>query len=281
MNMGKKLFRFLSTAFNRWNQHDATSMAASLSYFAIFSIAPLLVMLLGITGLVFDQVYVQQQVLAYLTKLLGSQASTLIGELLLTQFTHTSSIFALLFGSITLILGATGIVGQLQSILNKIWEIPESHRSGVGYLIKSKIAAIILVFVLAILLIGSILLSTFVNYLKGYFLPLYMSTIPVTDTVLTLFFLTLFFTIVFGYLPHRKTKLIHIFPGAVLTAGLIFLGKYAVSLYLTSTSSISAFGAASALVVLLLWVYFMSLLILFGAEMTRLLEERYTSDTIS
>ncbi|MFN7161229.1 MAG: YihY/virulence factor BrkB family protein [Candidatus Gracilibacteria bacterium] len=272
----KKIFKFLTTAFNRWNEHEATSMAASLSYFAIFSIAPLLVMMLGIAGLVFDQAYVQTQILAYLAALLGAQASTLIGDLLLTQLNPTTSYFALIFGIVTLILGATGIVGQLQNILNKIWEIPGNKRSGVGYLIKSKIAAVILVFVLAVLLIVSILLSTFVSYLNSY-LPLYMAVVPLSDTLLTLFFLTLFFIIVFGYLPHRKPNLLKVLPGALITAILIFLGKYAVSIYLSSSKSISAFGAASALVILLLWIYFMSLLILFGAEITRMLEERSTT----
>lgn len=251
-------------------------MAASLSYFAIFSIAPLLVMMLGIAGLVFDQTYVQTQILAYLAALLGAQASMLIGDLLLTQLNPTSSFFALLFGIVTLIVGATGIVGQLQNILNKIWEIPENRRSGFGYLVKSKVAAVILVFVLAVLLIGSILLSTFVTYLNSY-LPLYMAVVPLSDTILTLFFLTLFFTIVFAYLPRRKTKLLKVIPGAVITAIIIFLGKYAISIYLSSSNSISAFGAASALVILLLWIYFMSLLLLFGAEITRMLEERNTS----
>lgn len=273
----KKLWKLLMLAGDGWIAHEAPTMAASLSYFAIFSIAPLLVIILAIAGFVFDQTYVQELLLGSLRGVVGEETTLLIHNLLKVQLNPLSSLQAFLFGLATLLLGATGIVNQLQAILNKVWEIPASEWGGMKNYMKSKILAVVLVFVLALLIMFSIFINIALAYVTTSitdYIPWYTRLLPFVDTIAIITFLTLFFTIVFAYLPYRKIAMQKVFRGAFATAILVYMGKYLISIYLSFSTASSAFGAASAVVVMLVWIYMMSLLVLFGAEVTRILETR-------
>lgn len=269
----KRVWNLLTRAAEGWVAHEAPTMAASLSYFAIFSLAPLLVILLALAGFVLDQQSVQTLMLESLRAVVGKESTILIHDLLKVQFNPLSSLQAFFFGLATLLLGATGIVNQLQAILNKVWEIPPSQWGGMKNYVKSKIMAVGILCVLALLVVVSVFVNSVLVYIAPY-LQHFSLGFALLELLLIISVLTAFFSIVFAYLPYRKIAVRRVLRGAFATAVFVYMGKYLISLYLSFSTTSSAFGAASAVVILLVWIYMISLLVLYGAEVTRILEQK-------
>jgi len=259
----------------------STTQAAALSYYTIFSLPPLLLLILMILGAVVDPREAQQQLQGQLGALMGPSASRQVATMMEqahqpgsgNALTTILSIAALLFG-------ATGAFGQLQSALNRAWEVmPDPEKGGIKAVLLKRVFSfgmiLSIAFLLLVSLVLSALLSAFGNALNQY-LPSGISGVllQVINQVVSLLVITLLFAAIFKVLPDARVAWRDVWVGAVFTAVLFVVGKYLIGLYLGQSNPGQAFGAAGSLAVMFVWVYYSSMILLFGAEFTQVWAKR-------
>jgi membrane protein len=239
----------------------------------MFSIAPLLLIAIAIAGLVFGQEAARGNIVHEIEGTVGRPA----GEAIQTMLSHTSStggsITATVVGVVILLLGASGVFVQLQDALNTIWKVAPRPGRTIREMIRDRFLSFSTVLGLGFLLLVSMIISAALSALNQFLTP---EALPGgtylwqgINLLVSLAILTVLFALIFKYLPDAKITWHHVWIGAGVTAVLFTLGKYLIGLYLGRGSTTSTFGAAGSLVVILVWVYYSSQLILFGAEFTR------------
>jgi len=255
---------------------DCLSRAAAIAYFTLFSIAPLLVIAMAIAGLVFGEEAVRGAVSAQLVGLLGPAAAEAVEQAIRGASTLGTGMVAGLIGIVTLLLTASGTFGELQSALNAIWKTPSATagpgEGTVSRLLRARAAAFGLVAATGFLLLTSLVVSAgiaaFGTWVHGL-LPGTELLLQVANAAVSLLILTLLFAAIYKLLPDRRIAWRDVGIGAFATALLFTIGKTLISLYIGSTAIATSFGAAGALVIVLVWVYYSSLIFLLGAEFTR------------
>lgn len=249
----------------------ALALSAATAYYAIFSIAPLLVLTVGVTGLVFGEDRVRQEVAAQLQSFVGGKSAQLIESMMSAQY-KGGSLMATIVGGIALFIGATGVFGQLQTALNTIWGVTSKPGHGLWLFIRDRVLSLAMVLAIGFLLLVSMALSTFLNAFAHYIgaimsLPPWI--VPAFDAFVSFIVITLLFALIFKVLPDVKIEWRDVWMGAVGTALLFTAGKALLSLYLSHEVDASAYGAGSAFVVILMYIYYSSLILFFGAEFTQ------------
>ncbi len=269
----KEFGSLLKQTFQSWNEDKAARLAAALSFYAVFAMAPVLIIALAVAGQVLGPVEVQTQLLQQITAMIGPQGASLIQSVLENARKPTDSLLASIFGIVTLILGAAGAFGQLQDALNTIWEVQARTGSAIRRLLAEKFLSFLLVMGLGLLLLASLIISTALSALNG------PTGSPTTSSagllgIINLFVsfgvITLVFAVILKVIPDVHLRWRDVWPGALLTAVLFTLGKYAIGLYLAHSSVGSAYGAAGSLVIILLWIYYSAQIFFLGAEFTRM-----------
>jgi membrane protein len=265
-------FELIKTTIANWNDDYAPSMGAALSYYTVFSMAPLLIIAIAIAAVVFDQQTAQQQLLDQIGALIGDEGAHAIEAMLQNAQKPKQGAIASVLSVVTLVLGATGVFSELETDLNRIWKVQGPETQGVWHLLRARLLSLGMVLAIGFLLLVSLVISAGLaawgKYWSGWFFGI-EALLQAANFVVSLLVITVLFALMYKILPSVKIAWRHVWLGAVVTALLFAIGKFLIGLYIGKSSIASSYGAAGALVVLLVWVYFSAQIFLLGAEFTR------------
>jgi membrane protein len=270
-----------------WITHNASSLGAALSFYTLFSIAPILVIAMAVAGAIFGPHVAEVRVLDEMRGLLGDTGATALQGLLASAHQSGLKGFAAAIGVITLLVGATSVFGELQNTLDYIWKSPRkepSKKDSTAWwrILRSRIFSVGLILGVGFLLLVSLVFSAALAALGawfGTFLVRWSVILPALDLVLSLGLVTVLFAMIYKYVPREHIAWGDVWIGALVTACLFTVGKLLIGLYLGRSSLSSAYGAAGSIMVLLLWIYYSAQIFLLGAEFTHVFT--YTSGSRS
>ena len=276
-----KTFRLFKQTAGEWVEDKCPQLGAALSYYTVFSLAPLMLVLLAVFGLIFGgSEHARDVILKQLGYFVDASSVEVIKGIAFNAAKPSKGIAATVVGIVIALFGASGVFGQLQDALNTIWGVKPKPGAGVWGFIRARFLSFSMVGGVCFLLLVSLAFSSVVRLVSD---PL-KSVLPGGDTVplilnvlLDLVVITLLFAMIFKYLPDAKITWADVWVGAGLTTLLFLVGKWALGLYLGSGSAGSAYGAASALITTLLWVYYSAQILLFGAEFTQVYANEFGS----
>ncbi len=247
--------------------------SASLAYYTVFSLAPLLVLTISLAAIFFGQEAAEGKVFEEINGLVGNNAAAQIQEMLRNVQLKEDNTAALVIGIGTLLLGATTVFGDMQHSINKIWEIKPKPRRGWVKMIKDRLLSSSLVLSLGFLLIVSLvvngLIMIFMDYIRALFSDVAFYLSVVVDIVVNFAVISLLFGVIFKFLPDVRIRWKDVRAGAFFTAALFMIGRFAIGFYIQSTGTESTYGAAGSIIVVLLWVYYTAAILYIGASFTR------------
>ena len=266
-----------SEAASDWNRNNVLRLSAALAYYAVFSIAPLLIIAMSLAGWIFGPEAVRGQLDDQLQHIMGAVPAKAIQSLIQSASQAKDGIFAAVVGFITLLIGASGVFGQIKDALNEIWGVKSpTDSNGVGQLVKGFLTARLLTFgmvlVIGFLLLASLILTAGLAAAEKYaagILPVPVPVLALLGFCSSTFMETILFTLLFKVLPDVKVRWLNAARGGFFTAVLFEIGKWLLGLYLGRESTTSSYGAAGSLVLILLWFYYTSLIFFSGAVLTQ------------
>lgn len=268
-------------AISAWRSDYAASMGAALSYYTIFSIAPLLLIVISIAGMVYGEEAARGAVFYQVRGLMGDGAAAALQGLLASARKPAEGVMAALIGLALLILGASSVFGELQSALDRIWRVPEQNRrGGLWQLLRTRLVSFAMIVGIGLLLIASLLASAGLAVLENWWGTLFGARALLASALnigLSYLVFTLMFAMIYKIMPRVRIAWRDVWTGAAITSLLFTIGKYAIGLYIGKSGVSSTFGAAGSLVVILLWVYYSAQIFLLGAEFTWVYAHRYGS----
>ncbi len=266
---------------NRFLDDDCTTMGAAIAYYTTFSLGPLLLIVISIVGLVFGRDVVQHHIQAQVQGLIGTGAASQVGAIVRSAGQHSSKgTVGATLGILALLIGATGAFAQLQSSLNRIWRVkPDPKAGGIKNFVGHRVLSLGMILAIAFLLIVSLAVSAALAAFGGFvssFLPHGFSgpLLQGLGFVVSLAIIAALFAAMFKVLPDAKIEWRDVWIGAGITSILFTIGKTLIGLYLGHSGTASAYGAAGSLVLVVLWIYYSSLIFLFGAEFTSVWSQR-------
>ncbi|GAB3942838.1 YihY/virulence factor BrkB family protein [Spirosoma harenae] len=263
----------LTDAFNGFQNDRCLKLSAALAYYTVFSLAPLLVLIISLTSIFFGEEAVRGQIFTQINGLVGNEAAKQIQDMIKSVELSGKTSTALIVGIVTLILGATSIFIEIQDSVNLIWRVKAKPKRGWLKLIKDRLLSSSLVVSLGFLLLVSLVVNGLVLALSNQltqFLPgLGVYIISTFNFLLSTGVITILFGVIFKVLPDAKIAWKDVRLGAIFTALLFMLGRYLIGLYIETTSTSSTYGAAGSLIVILTWIYYTAAILYFGAEFTQ------------
>lgn len=264
--------RLLKETFSEWSADNATRLAAALAYYAVFSIAPLLIIAISVAGLVFGREAAQGEIANQLNGLIGPDGAGVVQEMLRNSSKPASGLAASLIGLALLLFGASGVTAQLKSSLDEIWEVPAPPSGGLWLMVRERLMSMTLILGVGFVLMVSLVVSAIVAAMGRYFndrLPGSEAFIQAVELAASFAVITLMFMLIFRFVPDAKVEWRDVWLGAMVTALLFTAGKILIGLYLGKSSFASVYGAAGSLVIFLVWVYYSAQILFFGAELTQ------------
>lgn len=273
MQLLRKSAGVLRQAIQDWMADRAPTIGAALAFYSVLSLAPLLVIAVALAALMFDAEQVQQHLLGEMRGMVGPEGAAAVGEMLKHAQQPAQGLLATSLGLITLLFGASGVFGELQTAMNTIWKVPPP-KTGVTTLIRERFLSFAMVLGTGFLLLVSLVLSAAIaalgKFVSGQF-PVVEPLLHLGSTLVTLVVATLLFAMIFKLLPDTFVPWRDVWEGAIFTALLFTAGKTLIALYLGKSGLASAYGAAGSLVVLIAWIYYSAQILLFGAELTHVI----------
>jgi len=274
----KSIFSLLKEAFKEWRDDEALQLGAALAYYTIFSLAPLLLVVITVAGFAFGREAVQGQLDNQIQGLVGAQGADAIQTMVANAGKHKDGgILATIIAFVTILFGATGVFTQLQTSLNHIWDVKPKPGQGLKGLLRARAAAFGMLLGIGFLLLVSLVVSTALDAIGAYIsglLPGASFILRAVSFVLSFGVVTVLFAMIFRFLPDVKIAWRDTWVGAAVTALLFTVGKFLIGLYLGNSGVASIYGAAGSLVVVLLWCYYSSQILFFGAELTEVWARR-------
>jgi len=268
----RRLRHVLSKAGSAWIDDHAQSMGAALSYYTVFSLAPLLLIAISVAGLVFGREAAQGAVVDQLQGLLGRQGSGAIQDLLKNVAKPSEGVIATITGVVVLAIGATSVFAELQDDLNRIWQVPTPKKVSTWWAwLRTRILSIGLILAMGFLLLVSLAASAAFDAFAAWStspLAAWEPLVHVVNLVLSFVLTTALFALIYRFMPQATIEWRDVGIGAAVTAALFAIGKTLIGLYIGKSALASGFGAAGSLAVLLAWVYYSAQIFLFGAEFT-------------
>ena len=267
----------LAETFNQWLEDKAQRLGAALAYYAAFSIAPLLILLVAVADY-FYKADSLDRVQAQIALMAGHNAAEAIVATIRGINNTGDGVAPTILSFITLLIGATGMFGQLQDAMNTIWEVTPKPRAFWSDILRTRLLSFSMVLAICFLLLVSLVLSAFLAAISKYFqglMPYTASIWPLVDFGFSFAVTTVLFAAIFKILPDVHIAWRDVWLGAAATAALFAIGKIGIGLYLGRSSFTSAYGAAGSLLVLLVWVYYSSQILFFGAEFTRVYAQHF------
>ena len=276
----REYLRLVKDAVAAWVDDFAPSMGAALSYYTIFSLAPLLVIVIAVAGLVFGADAARGAILEQLQAMLGPEGAKAVEGLLRRASEPAEGLTASIVGGIALLIGATTVFGELQSDLDRIWRVPAAAPKGPWGLIRSRLVSFGMVLTVGFLLLVSLVISTALAALGkwwGTFMGGWEMVLQTLNVVVSFATITALFAMIYKLLPRARIAWPDVWIGAAVTSLLFTMGKFAIGLYLGHSQVTSGFGAAGSIAVLMIWVYYSAQIFLLGAEFTWVYAHRFGS----
>ncbi|MFN7160686.1 MAG: YihY/virulence factor BrkB family protein [Candidatus Gracilibacteria bacterium] len=264
----------LLDTFSAWQKDNVPRMSAALSYYTVFSLAPLLIIIISVAGIFLGQDAAQGNIVAQMQSLIGQSGATFIQDILKNASKPEASSIAAVIGVITLVLGASGVFSELQSSLNTIWGVKPDPKKGIWGAIKDRFLSFTLVIGVAFLLLVSLSVDAVLSALNDYIASLLSSfaatyMIQGLSVLISFLLITVLFGLIYKVLPDRNLKWRHVIIGALVTSFLFTIGKFLIGLYIGNSNFTDTYGAAGSLIVILLWVFYASSILFLGAEFTK------------
>ncbi|MBK8901987.1 MAG: YihY/virulence factor BrkB family protein [Anaerolineaceae bacterium] len=283
--MDVNALKYLVThSFKEWREDNASRLSAALAYYTIFSIPPLLIIAIAIAAQLFDRAAVQQQVIDQMSGLVGDPGAEVIESVLENSSESGQSVLAAVISVVTLLLGASGVFAELHNALNTIWEVEPKPGRGIWGTVKDRFFSFTMVLGVGFLLLVSLVISAAlaaVNEFISGALPGLVILAQVINFLVSFGVVTGLFALIFKVVPDVKIAWRDVWIGALVTAFLFTIGKFAIGLYLGNSAPGSTYGAAGSLIVLLLWVYYSAQILFLGAEFTQVYANRFGSRIVA
>jgi membrane protein len=276
----KSGFGLVKESFKEWQEDGALDLGAALAYYTVFSLAPMLLIVIGVAGLVWGREAVQGQLVGQLQGLVGPQGGQMIQTMIANAGKHGAGVLATIVGLVTILFGATGVFVQLQNALNHIWEVEPKPGGGIWGFVRNRLVSFGMILGAGFLLLVSLVISAAMAFIDRWADSLGGAgqvLARILSFAVSFAVVTLLFALIYKYLPDVKITWRDVMIGAVVTALLFTAGKFLIGLYVAKSSVASSYGAAGSLVVLLLWVYYSAQIVFLGAEFTQVYASRYGS----
>ncbi len=273
VNHIKKIWHLLKETFNEFIDDNAIKLSASLSYYTIFSLPPLLIIIISLCGFFFGAEAVRGELFGQINGLVGNDAALQIQETIKNVTLSSSNTFATTISVIILLIGASGVFAEIQGSINYIWGIEAKPKRGFIKFLKNRLMSFSMIgsagFLLLVGLIVNSLMDVLNNRLAAYFPKDTVYLFYTVNIVIVFIIITILFTVIFKTLPDGKVVLRDCIIGAAFTAFLFMIGKFAIGAYLGSSAVASIYGAAGSVILILVWVYYSAIILYFGAEFTK------------
>ncbi|CAA9199634.1 YihY/virulence factor BrkB family protein [Flavobacterium collinsii] len=272
-NILSKTWYLLKTTFLEFNDDNAIKLSAALSYYTIFALPPLLIIIITICGFFFGEEAVTGELYGQINRLVGNDAAIQIQDAIKNVQLTDSNVFVTIFGVVMLLIGASGVFAEIQSSINFIWGLRAKPNKGLKKFIQNRIMSFSMIVSVGFLMLVSLMLNAVLDLLNSR-LKIYLedSTVYlfyVINLIIVLVSITLLFAIIFRTLPDGVIKWKDAFIGAGCTAVLFLIGKFAIGFYLGNSTIASVYGAAGSVIIILVWVYYSAIILYFGAEFTK------------
>jgi len=274
------VWQLLKETGTAWDEDNVTRLAASLAYYTLLSIAPLIILAVAVTGLAFGEEAAREHIARELASVVGSGAAEAIQSIAKNAHTPGTGVLSIAVGLVVLLFGASGVFGELQSALNTVWDVAPKPGRGIWGIVKDRFFSFTLVLGVAFLLLVSLIVSAGLTWVGQVFeqsLPGGAAVWQVLNFCISLGVVTALFALMFKKLPDVQIRWRDVWVGAAVTAGLFTLGKFGLGIYLGSAGVGSAYGAAGSIIALVIWVYYSAQVLLVGAEFTEAYARRFGS----
>ncbi|WP_106524665.1 YihY/virulence factor BrkB family protein [Taibaiella chishuiensis] len=269
----KKYWEILMDAGNSFINDKGMKLSGSLAYSTIFSLPPMLLLIIIFGGTFYGQDALQGRIFTELKDIVGSNTALQIQDIIKGLQFQKNSTIATVIGTIALVIGATGIFVEIQDSLNMIWGVRPKAKKGFIKLVLNRVISFSMIIGLGFLLIVSLVVNTLLlalsRWILGKFPELPFNALNLINTAIIFFVISFLFTVIFKMLPDVRIRWKQVWPGAFVTAALFLVGKFLIGVYISNTNTVSLYGAASSIIVLLLWIYFSAAILYFGAQFTR------------
>ena len=257
----------------------ALTMSAALAYYTVFAMAPLLIMLISLASLFYGEDAINKKLFQEINGLVGNQAALQIQDIIRRISLQTNSAFAVILGVITLFIGTTGVFMEMQESINQIWRVRAKPEKGWKKMLINRVLSFSIIISLGFLLIASLIINGLIlalsDQLSRFFPDMTILVINIINVGLTFIIISALFAIIFKFLPDVEIGWKDVRIGAFFTAILFIVGKFLIGIYIEKVGPGSAYGAAGSIIVILLWVYYTSAILYFGAEFTQVYSECY------
>jgi membrane protein len=267
----KVMWKLLGATYTKWTEDHAERLGAALAFYSVFSLAPLLLIVIAVAGLVFGQEAAQGQIIGQIQGLVGEESAKAIQSMIEEARKPAAGIIATVLAIIMLLLGATGVFAQLQESLNTIWRVEEKPWKGIWKTLKDRFISLLAVLGTGFLLLISLVISAALSAIGAtleHVLPFPEFLLEIINFFVSFAIVTLLFAMIYKLLPDVSIRWDDVWIGAIITSLLFTIGKFLIGVYLGKSNVGIAYGTAGSIVVILIWVYFASQIFLLGAEFT-------------
>ena len=269
----KGIWEVLKNSFKGFSDDNVTKLSASLAYYTVFSLGPLLIVIIFLCSIFFGREAVEGSIYGQMRSFVGPDAAEQLQQIIKNAAISGKNTLAAIIGLITLLIGATTVFADIQESINTIWGLKVKPSAGWFKLVKNRLLSFGVIGSLGFLLLVSLGVTALVeglnNRLKAQFPDVTVVLFYIINLVITFAVVTSLFAVIFRVLPDAKIKWKDVIAGSIVTALLFMLGKFAISFYISKSNIGGTYGTAGALVILLIWVYYSSIILYFGAEFTK------------
>jgi membrane protein len=277
----KGIIDIFKNAFTGFSDHKITKLSGSLAYSVIFSLGPLMIVIISVCGIFLGKDAIEGKVYSTLAGFVGSDTATQLQEIIKNANLSGKSEVAVIVGIVSLLIGATSIFGEIQDSINTIWGVKSKPKKGWVKFLQNRFLSFSIIIALGFLLLVSLginsLIDAFSNQLRSHFPDIAFVVVYTINVTITFIVTSSIFAVIFKVLPDAIIHWKDVFAGAIATTLFFMLGKFAISFYISKSHVGSTYGAAGSLIVLLLWVYYSSIILYFGAELTKSYAVEYGS----
>lgn len=269
----QRIWSVLKKAFGGFSDDKVVKLSAALAYYTVFSIGPMIIVIIYVAGLIYGREAVQGTIFGQIKGLVGADPAVQIQSMIKSAALTKGGHFAFIVGIVTLVLGATSVFGEIQESINMIWNLKPKPKKGWLKMIINRLLSFSVIVSLGFILLVSLVLNGLIEALMGrlqaYFPNITVVLLYIVNLLITFGVTSLLFGVIFKVLPDAIIKWRDVVVGSMVTAVLFMLGKFAITFYIGKSNVGSTYGAAGSLVVLLLWVYYSAVILYFGAEFTK------------
>lgn len=269
----KGLFEVLKNSFTGFSDHKVTKLSASLAYYTIFSMGPLLIVIISICGIFLGREAIEGEIYTQLEGFMGKDTALTLQDIIKKAAISGKGTIAVIIGGVTLLVGATTVFAEIQDSINTVWGLKPKPKRGWLKMIQNRLLSFSVIISLVFLLLVSLgvtsIIDGFSNRLSSHFSGVSVVFFYILNQVITLVVISGIFGVIFKVLPDAQIRWKDVTFGAIVTALLFMIGKFGISFYISKSDVGSTYGAAGSLVVLLLWTYYSSIILYFGAEFTK------------